>query len=297
MNDLSNDALIKSHWSCTCNPIPTPVLCILPLLFFIGLTVSIFIFVAVHNAIFLISLLIFFALLLSFLLWNSWNWTKQGPILLFLADFPDSDLNTADNGQLVKITGLASCGSLSLESSYEKVPRCVYTSTLLYEYRGFGSNSTIVNGQCFQWSLAHSERFITDFYITDTKSGIRAMVKAGYNSKVTPLIGETTIVNTRSRNRVLSSYLRTWLGERNLSAESRILRLEEGYIKEGSSVTVMGVLNRNNGVAVIGQPPEPISTGCLWRRLLLPADIDGLVLGFSGSIDSATPCSSHDPGH
>lgn len=41
----------------------------------------------------------------------------------------------------------------------------------------------------------------------------------------------------------------------------------------------MGMLHRNNGHITIVQPPEAISTGCLWRKLLLPIYIDGLVLG------------------
>lgn len=38
------------------------------------------------------------------------------------------------------------------------------------------------------------------------------------------------------------------------------------------------MLHRNNDIVMIIQPPEVISTGCLWRKLLLPVDIDGLIL-------------------
>lgn len=68
-----------------------------------------------------------------------------------------------------------------------------------------------------------------DFYITDAKSGLRVTVKAGYDSEVIPLINETTLVNTSSKNMVLSSTLVKWLGERDLTAQSRMLCLEEGY--------------------------------------------------------------------
>lgn len=53
------------------------------------------------------------------------------------------------------------------------------------------------------------------------------------------------------------------------------------YIKEGSCLTVMGMLSRKNGALMIVPPPEPFTTGCLLQNFLLPADIDGLVLKFS----------------
>ncbi|KAF8379945.1 hypothetical protein HHK36_027411 [Tetracentron sinense] len=295
MNDLSNAPLRDRH-CCSFKPIPAPVLCVLVPLFFIGLSVSIFILVIVHNAFFFVFVTLLSALVLAFLVWNTLNWRRNGAILLFLDSFPDSDLRIARDGQLVKITGFASCGTLSLESSYEKVPRCIYTSTLLYEYKGFDSKPAVGNGGCFHWSLEYSERFSTDFYITDMKSGIRAMVKAGDDSKVIPLIFESKLVCTTSKHRVLSPHLRKWLGDRNLSAEARLLRIEEGYIKEGGIVTVTGVLHRNNEVLMIVQPPELISTGCLWRKLLLPVDVDGLILGVPETTPAVTnTCSVQGP--
>lgn len=50
-----------------------------------------------------------------------------------------------------------SCGDVSLESSYEKVPSCVYTSTLLYEYEGFGLKAFNVQKPCLFWGLAYTE--------------------------------------------------------------------------------------------------------------------------------------------
>lgn len=73
------------------------------------------------------------------------------------------------------------------------------------------------------------QRFTTDFYITDARSGVRALVKAGNNSKVFPLVYENTLIKTASLNRELSLTLKNWLDERHLSAEARPLRLEEGY--------------------------------------------------------------------
>nr|DAD36121.1 TPA_asm: hypothetical protein HUJ06_006761 [Nelumbo nucifera] len=105
MNDLSN-ALRERRHCCSCRPIPTPVVCLLIPLFFIGIAVSIFILVVVHNAFFFVSLLLLSAAVLAFLVWNTLNWRRNGAILLFLDSFPDSDLRTATHGQLVKITGV-----------------------------------------------------------------------------------------------------------------------------------------------------------------------------------------------
>ncbi|KAF4384502.1 uncharacterized membrane protein At1g16860 [Cannabis sativa] len=278
MNDLSNGALLEKH-CCTCKPIPAFVLYILTTLFLIGLSVSTFLLIAVRNATFLVSFLFLSSLVLAFLFWNKRNWRTKGAILFFLSSLPEADLRQAKEGQLVKITGFASCGSVSLRSSYERAPSCIYTSTLLYEYGGLNLNPR--NGSCFQWGLTYCERFSTDFYITDKKSGLRAVVKAGSGCRVTPLVFESELVKTTRSCRILSPPLRKWLRERNLSDEARLLRLEEGYVQEGSTVSVVGIVHRNNDVTMIVQPSEVVSTGCLWQKLLLPVDIDGVLLSVS----------------
>ncbi|KAI4328957.1 hypothetical protein L6164_021267 [Bauhinia variegata] len=280
MNNLSNAALSNRHCF-SFKPIPTLALYILTLLFFLGLAVSLFILIVVQNAAFFVSFILLSALVLAFLIWNTLNWKSKFAIFFFLRSYPDSDLRLAKEGQLVKITGLATCGGVSLESSYEKATRCVYASTLLYECGGFGLRPAKINKSCFGWNLAYSERLCTDFYITDQKSGTRVVVKAGSGCKVIPLIAESKIIQTTAKCRILSPHLRKWLRERNLSAEARSLRLEEGYVQEGSSVTVIGMLQRNNDIVMIIQPPEIISTGCMWPKLLLPVDIDGLIIGVS----------------
>lgn len=50
------------------------------------------------------------------------------------------------------------------------------------------------------------------------------------------------------------------------------------YIKEGSTVSVMGVVRRNDNVLMIVPPPEPLSTGCQWSKCILPASLEGIVL-------------------
>ncbi|KAK1291997.1 putative membrane protein [Acorus calamus] len=58
--------------------------------------------------------------------------------------------------------------------------------------------------------------------------------------------------------------------EHNLSSDDRVMRLKEGYIKEGNTVTVMGVLHRHENVLMIIPPSEPRSTGIQWKRCLFP---------------------------
>ncbi|KAH7686909.1 hypothetical protein IHE45_04G135100 [Dioscorea alata] len=281
MNDLSSSASSAARRRSNCSPVPAPVVCVLVPLLLAGLAVSLFILVVVHNALLFIFILLISALAVAFLAWNAASFRKNAAVHCFVDRFPVSDLRTVKDGELVKITGFASCADISLEASYEKVERCVYTSTLLYECSQPNSKAAKAISQCFPWSLIYLERFTTDFYITDARSGVRALVKAGNNSKVFPLVYENTLIKTASLNRELSLTLKNWLDERHLSAEARLLRLEEGYIKEGSSLTVMGTLNRKSGTLVIVPPSDPLSTGCLFQKFLLPVIFDGLVIRFS----------------
>lgn len=50
------------------------------------------------------------------------------------------------------------------------------------------------------------------------------------------------------------------------------------YIKEGSTVSVMGVVQRNDNVLMIVPPPEPLTTGCQWAQCIFPASLEGIVL-------------------
>ncbi|KAF8758049.1 hypothetical protein HU200_010787 [Digitaria exilis] len=110
------------------------------------------------------------------------------------------------------------------------------------------------------------------------QSGLRALVKTGYGARVTPYVDESVIIDINTDNKDMSPEFLRWLRERNLSSDDRIMRLKEGYIKEGSTVSVMGVVQRNDNVLMIVSPSEPISTGCQWGKCVLPTNIDGLVL-------------------
>ncbi|CAH2071517.1 unnamed protein product [Thlaspi arvense] len=199
-----------------------------------------------------------------------WNciWRRRG-LLGFIKNHPNAVLRGAIDGQFIKVTGVVTCGSTPLESSYQKIPRCVYVSTELYEYS---------NQKCFSWGSRHTERYVTDFYISDFQSGLRAVVKAGYGSKVSPFVIPSTVANVTSKTKDLSPSFLQWLADRNLSNDSRAMRLDEGYIKEGSTVSVMGMVRRHDNVLMIVPPAEPVATGCKWWRCLLPAYVEGLII-------------------
>ncbi|KAI4387111.1 hypothetical protein MLD38_004969 [Melastoma candidum] len=193
----------------------------------------------------------------------------------YIARYPDNDLRTAKNGQYVKVSGVITCGSVPLQSSFHKVPRCVYTSTTLYERKGR-----------FTWDIRLAERHVVDFYISDFQSGLRALVKTGYGATVTAYVDDTAVINVNSTNKDASSEFIKWLRERNLSMVDHSTRLKEGYIKEGSTVSVMGVIQRNNNMLMIVPPSEPVSTGCLWSQCVFPSSLDGVVIRCEDTSDT-----------
>ncbi|KAJ4759489.1 Ubiquitin-specific protease family C19-related protein [Rhynchospora pubera] len=271
----SSSSAIQRRWR---DPVPTTLLWVLIPLLLAGLGVSVFVLAVVHNALLFVGIIVLSVLVVAFLVWNLIATRSNRGLYIFLDRAPDSDLRTATDGQIVKITGVASCGDISLVSSYEKVARCVYTSTLLYTCTGWTSMLSYFSDRYIRWELAHLERQAADFYITDAKSGTRVLVKAGNNSKMVPLIEESVLVSTRDNNREISLTLKKWLDERYLSVDSHLLRLEEGHVKEGRGITAMGMLSKKNGTVAIVPPSEPFSTGCFRQYFLLPIEIDALLL-------------------
>ncbi|CAL9232952.1 unnamed protein product [Arabidopsis halleri] len=208
-----------------------------------------------------------------------WNciWRRRG-LMGFIKNYPDAVIRGAIDGQFIKVTGVVTCGSIPLESSYQRIPRCVYVSTELYEYKGFCGKSANLKHRCFSWGCRHAEKYVSDFYISDFQSGLRALVKAGYGSKVSPIVKPTTVANVTSQTKDLSPSFLQWLADRNLSNDNCAMRLKEGYIKEGSTVSVMGMVRRHDNVLMIIPPVESIATGCKWWRCLLPTYVDGLII-------------------
>ncbi|CAI9086871.1 OLC1v1020792C1 [Oldenlandia corymbosa var. corymbosa] len=241
-----------------------------------GLLVGAFLMVAVKKAVVLVAVAGVLAPAILGLFWN-FAFKKRG-LQGYLRRYPDAELRGAEDGQFVKVTGVVTCGSVPLESSFQRVPRCVYTATELYEYRGWGGKSANPRHRYLSWGCRTSEKYVADFYISDFQSGLRALVKAGYNHKVTPFVKSTTVVDITKDNKDLSPNFLRWLADRSLSTDDRTMRLKESYIKEGSTVSVMGMVSRQDNVLMIVPPREPISTGCQWINCLLPMYIEGLVV-------------------
>ncbi|XP_078434354.1 putative membrane protein At1g16860 [Wolffia australiana] len=256
--------------------VPQLALYAIGLLFVMGFLAGGFILGAVRNPILLIVVIVLFSLVAALLVWNFC--VGRNAVVDFIARYPDAELRSAKDGQFVKVTGVVTCGNMPLESSYQRVPRCVYTSTSLYEYRGWDSKAANATHRRFTWGLRSLERHVVDFYISDFQSGLRALVKAGYGAKVTPCVDESITVEVNPSNKELSPNFLRWLGERNLSSDDRIMRLKEGYVKEGSTVCVMGVVQRNENVLMIVAPEEGVTTGCRWGRCFLPASLQGILL-------------------
>lgn len=73
------------------------------------------------------------------------------------------------------------------------------------------------------------QRHVTDFYISDFQSGLRALVKTGYGARVTPYVDESVVVDINPSNKDMSPDFIRWLASRKLSSDDRIMRLKEGY--------------------------------------------------------------------
>ncbi|CAN0839879.1 Uncharacterized membrane protein At1g16860 [Linum grandiflorum] len=255
---------------------PKPIFWSLILLFVMGFIAGGFILGAVHNAILLVVVVVLFGAVAALFTWN--NCFGRKAIMSHISQYPDAELRNAKNGQFVKISGVVTCGNVPLESSFQRVPRCVYTSTSLYEYRGWDSKAANGQHRRFTWGLRSLERRAVDFYISDFQSGLRALVKTGYGARVTPYVEDSLVIDVHAGSEELSPDFSRWLAERNLSSDDRMMRLKEGYIKEGSTVSVMGVVQRNDNVLMILPSSEPFTTGCQWTKCICPASLEGIVL-------------------
>ncbi|KAK3144106.1 hypothetical protein QOZ80_4AG0308890 [Eleusine coracana subsp. coracana] len=256
LNDLCATAEAAGGGPASPGPFPRAAAWALAALLAVGLGVGALVLAVVHSAALLAVSVALSAVVAAFLVWNAAAAASGRALRRFVDGLPASSLRVAADGQLVKINGFVTCGDISLISSYEKVENCVYTSTLLRKCGRWGSKILNPVRRRSKWELTHAERFAADFYITDAKSAT-------------------------SRDTELSSTLKYWLEERNLSSEeAQLIRLEEGYIREGMRLSVIGILSKKDGDAMILPPPEPISTGCVFRSCLLPTYFDGIVLRF-----------------
>lgn len=69
---------------------------------------------------------------------------------------------------------------------------------------------------------------MADFYISDNKSGERALVKTGYGAKVSPFVKQTIVVNAKEDKEGVSPNFLQWLSSRGLSSDNRLMHLKEG---------------------------------------------------------------------
>uniref|UniRef100_A0A8R7V319 Uncharacterized protein n=1 Tax=Triticum urartu TaxID=4572 RepID=A0A8R7V319_TRIUA len=170
---------------------------------------------------------VIFGFVAALLVWNI-CWGTRG-MTRFVSRYPDADLRITKDGEYVKVTGVVTCGNFPLESSFQRVPRCVYTSSCLYEYRGWDSKAANTQHRRFTWGLRSIERHAVDFYISDFQSGLRALVKIGYGARLIPYVDEAVVIDINPENKDMSPEFLRWLRERNLSSDDRIMRLKEGY--------------------------------------------------------------------
>ena len=89
---------------------PKPILWSVILLFIMGFIAGGFILGAVHNAILLIVVVVLFGAVAALFTWNTCFGRRA--VINFISRYPDAELRTAKNGQLVKVSGvcyLAKC--------------------------------------------------------------------------------------------------------------------------------------------------------------------------------------------
>lgn len=110
---------------------PKPILWSVILIFVMGFIAGGFILGAVHNAILLIVVVILFATVVALFTWNT-CWGRRA-IINFISRYPDSELRTAKNGQLVKVSGV--CYLIDAENIFLFLS-VVFLPIELYDYAG-----------------------------------------------------------------------------------------------------------------------------------------------------------------
>ncbi|CAL9076880.1 unnamed protein product [Musa acuminata var. zebrina] len=251
---------------------------VLVAMFVVGVATGAFVWAAVGRPEILVGVAAAAALVVALAVWSCVMGRME--VERFLRCHPNYSIDPRNLpiGKLVKITGHVTCGSIPLEASYQKISRCIYISTDIYEYRGWSGLPAKPNLMHFSWGLRNSERHIADFYISDSATGMRFLVRAGNGAKVTTFVKPTTILDMNKEKKQLSPDFLSWLMEHNLSSDDRIMRLKEGYIKEGHTASVMGILKKHENLIMIDPPADMVSTGCRWTRCFLPLFVEGLIL-------------------
>lgn len=189
----------------------------------------------------------------------------------FFRLLPDTVFDQGDMpvGELVKITGQVTCGRLPLGAYFHDAARCVFTSIQLYEHRRW-------TGCCSRWQQKISKARVANFYISDRNSGKRFYVRAGEGAKIASMIKQKTISFDGDRKGA-SRNLKSWLENNDLSCDG-VVRLKEGFIREGGIASVIGVLKKHHAYDFIDAPTGVVATRCQPMRCMFPVLVEGLIL-------------------
>ncbi|KAK1603619.1 hypothetical protein QYE76_027292 [Lolium multiflorum] len=213
----------------------------------------------------------------------SWNVSRcAAEAERFFRRSPDTVFDQADMpiGELVKITGQVTCGRIPVGACFDDAARCVFTSVRMYGRRGWAWACC-----CSRWKLRHSEAHSTSFYISDRNSGRRFYVRAGEGAKITWMIKRKT-VSFDGDNKGASRSLTSWAESHGVSWDGAV-RVEEGFIREGDTASVIGVLKKHHAFDVVDAPEGVVATGCQPARFMFPVLVEGLVLIGSEDPDEA----------
>uniref|UniRef100_A0A0E0AC85 Uncharacterized protein n=1 Tax=Oryza glumipatula TaxID=40148 RepID=A0A0E0AC85_9ORYZ len=186
----------------------------------------------------------------------------------FFRRLPDTVFDQSDMpiGELVKITGQVTCGHQPLGARFHDAARCIFTSVQLYERRGC----------CFRWQQTHSETRTANFYISDRNTGKRFYVRAGEGGKITWMIKRKTDSFDGERKGA-SRNLKSWMASNDLSCDGTV-RVKEGFIREGDTASVIGVLKKHHAYDIVDAPSGVVTTGCQFTRCMFPVHVEGLIL-------------------
>ncbi|XP_062229331.1 uncharacterized membrane protein At1g16860-like [Phragmites australis] len=213
--------------------------------------------------------------------WNAWR--RDAEAERFFRRFPDTVFDDGDMplGELVKITGQVTCGRHPLGAYFHDAARCAFTSVQLFERRGWARCCCCRR----RWQLRHSEARVTNFYISDRSSGKRFYVRAGEGAKVTPMVKQKTISFDGGRKGA-SRNLKNWMSSNDLSCDGDV-RVNEGFIREGDTASVIGVLKKHHAYDIVDAPVAVVATGCQPTRCMFPVLVEGLILIGSEDPDEA----------
>ncbi|KAF8658493.1 hypothetical protein HU200_058947 [Digitaria exilis] len=201
-------------------------------------------------------------------------WRRGGEAERYFRRFPDTVFDGHGDmpvGEIVKITGQVTCGRHPLGAYFHDAARCVFTSVQLFERRGWARGCC-----CRRWQLRHSEARVANFYISDRNSGKRFYVRAGEGAKITPMIKLKTI-NFDGDRKGTSLNLKNWMANNDLSSNGAMCA-KEGFIREGDTASVIGVLKKHHACDIVDVPPGVVTTGCQPMRFMFPILMEGLIL-------------------